>query len=266
MIVRFKAKSDFLSAAYCFVVMWLSTIQGKHILHAVFVNILHALWIFWSLSLFLCSWKEKVHVWPRWRSSYRRKPRPTVRLHWPTLSWRISCWYNTQPPVLCLHIVISFLVSSLAQPLADTQSAEFWSSAITWVTFYVFWMSCRFSRNHKFTIYTDCIGPVLSVFWSQEKNSTIQHYQSLMSKKQRDYQQSLEKCKKSQSQQFTEQQHRIEMVEYIFVFVSSAFSPLNPSSTFSHASPLKSLSFLSTELCLISHKRFFSITLKFTYK
>lgn len=45
-------------------------------------------------------------------------------------------------------------------------------------------------------------------FCLQEKNSTIQHYQSLMAKKQREYQQSLEKSKTSQ----TEQQHRLEMV------------------------------------------------------
>lgn len=47
-------------------------------------------------------------------------------------------------------------------------------------------------------------------FCSQEKNSTIQHYQSLMAKKQKEYQQSLEKSKTSQ----TEQQHSLEMVKY----------------------------------------------------
>lgn len=47
-------------------------------------------------------------------------------------------------------------------------------------------------------------------FCSQEKNSTIQHYQSLMAKKQREYQQSLEKSKTSQ----TERQHNLEMVKY----------------------------------------------------
>lgn len=47
-------------------------------------------------------------------------------------------------------------------------------------------------------------------FCSQEKNSTIQHYQSLMAKKQKEYQQSLEKSKTSQ----TEQQHSLEMVNY----------------------------------------------------
>lgn len=43
----------------------------------------------------------------------------------------------------------------------------------------------------------------------QEKSGTIQHYQSLMAKKQREYQQSLEKSKTFQ----TEQQHRLEMVQ-----------------------------------------------------
>ncbi|XP_031153874.1 coiled-coil domain-containing protein 18 isoform X2 [Sander lucioperca] len=46
-----------------------------------------------------------------------------------------------------------------------------------------------------------------------EKTSTLQHYQSLMTKKQREYQQSLEKCKTSQSQEFTAQQHRIKMLQ-----------------------------------------------------
>ncbi len=48
-----------------------------------------------------------------------------------------------------------------------------------------------------------------------------------MTKKQREYQQSLEKCKKSQSQQFTEQQHRIEMVIYNYIFVLLTFSLVN---------------------------------------
>nr|XP_057923330.1 coiled-coil domain-containing protein 18-like isoform X1 [Doryrhamphus excisus] len=47
----------------------------------------------------------------------------------------------------------------------------------------------------------------------QEKTSTLQHYQSLMSKKQREYQQSLEKAKQSHTQQCTEQQHRIDMLQ-----------------------------------------------------
>ncbi|KAM9719760.1 coiled-coil domain-containing protein 18 isoform 1-T1 [Menidia menidia] len=46
-----------------------------------------------------------------------------------------------------------------------------------------------------------------------EKSSTLQHYQSLMSKKQREFQQTLEKCKQSQSQQLIEQKHRIEMLQ-----------------------------------------------------
>nr|XP_020471831.1 coiled-coil domain-containing protein 18 isoform X2 [Monopterus albus] len=46
-----------------------------------------------------------------------------------------------------------------------------------------------------------------------EKTSTLQHYQSLMTKKQRDYQQSLDKSKKSHSEQWMEQQHRIEMLQ-----------------------------------------------------
>uniref|UniRef100_A0A8D3A116 Coiled-coil domain containing 18 n=1 Tax=Scophthalmus maximus TaxID=52904 RepID=A0A8D3A116_SCOMX len=46
-----------------------------------------------------------------------------------------------------------------------------------------------------------------------EKTSTLQHYQSLMTKRQRDYQQSLDRCKRSQSEQCTEQQHRIEMLQ-----------------------------------------------------
>ncbi|XP_019733265.1 coiled-coil domain-containing protein 18 [Hippocampus comes] len=47
----------------------------------------------------------------------------------------------------------------------------------------------------------------------QEKTSTLQHYQTLMSKKQREYQQSLEKTKQSHSQQCTEQQHRIDVLQ-----------------------------------------------------
>ncbi|XP_068605304.1 coiled-coil domain-containing protein 18 [Brachionichthys hirsutus] len=46
-----------------------------------------------------------------------------------------------------------------------------------------------------------------------EKASAVQHYQALVTKKQREYQQSLEKCTNSQSQQFTEQQHRMEMLQ-----------------------------------------------------
>lgn len=49
----------------------------------------------------------------------------------------------------------------------------------------------------------------------------LQHYQSLMTKKQTEYQQSLERFKNSQSQQFTEQQHRIEMVIYSYIFSST---------------------------------------------
>ncbi|CAB1429621.1 unnamed protein product [Pleuronectes platessa] len=46
-----------------------------------------------------------------------------------------------------------------------------------------------------------------------EKTNSVQHYQTMMTKKQREYQQSLDKCKRSQSQQGTEQQHRIEMFQ-----------------------------------------------------
>lgn len=46
----------------------------------------------------------------------------------------------------------------------------------------------------------------------QEKMSTVEHYQTLMSKKQREYQQSLDRCKKAQAQEQTEQQHKVEMV------------------------------------------------------
>lgn len=60
-----------------------------------------------------------------------------------------------------------------------------------------------------FTLPSLCI---FDRFESQEKNNTIQHYQSLLSKKQREYQQSLENLNKCQSQQFTEQQHRVELV------------------------------------------------------
>ncbi|XP_051944107.1 coiled-coil domain-containing protein 18 isoform X1 [Hippocampus zosterae] len=47
----------------------------------------------------------------------------------------------------------------------------------------------------------------------QEKTSALQHYQTLMSKKQREYQQSLEKTKQSHSQQCTEQKHRIDVLQ-----------------------------------------------------
>ncbi|KAM8849404.1 coiled-coil domain-containing protein 18 isoform 2-T5 [Spinachia spinachia] len=46
-----------------------------------------------------------------------------------------------------------------------------------------------------------------------ELENQLLHYQSLMTKKQREYQQSLDKCKKAQSQQLTEQQHRMEMLQ-----------------------------------------------------
>ncbi|KAF3858777.1 hypothetical protein F7725_011978 [Dissostichus mawsoni] len=46
-----------------------------------------------------------------------------------------------------------------------------------------------------------------------EKKATVQHYQSMMSKKQKEYQQSLENCQNSQSHQLTEHQHRIEMLQ-----------------------------------------------------
>uniref|UniRef100_A0A3Q4M603 Coiled-coil domain containing 18 n=1 Tax=Neolamprologus brichardi TaxID=32507 RepID=A0A3Q4M603_NEOBR len=46
----------------------------------------------------------------------------------------------------------------------------------------------------------------------KEKTSSVQHYQSLLTKKQREHQQSLEKCQQSHSHQFTEQQQRIQMV------------------------------------------------------
>lgn len=41
------------------------------------------------------SWKEKVLVQLHWRSSCRRNPQPTARLHWPTPSWRASYRCNT---------------------------------------------------------------------------------------------------------------------------------------------------------------------------
>lgn len=40
-----------------------------------------------------------------------------------------------------------------------------------------------------------------------------------MAKKQREYQQSVEKCKKLQSEELTEQQHRLEMVKYNTSFI-----------------------------------------------
>uniref|UniRef100_A0A665UH12 Coiled-coil domain containing 18 n=1 Tax=Echeneis naucrates TaxID=173247 RepID=A0A665UH12_ECHNA len=46
-----------------------------------------------------------------------------------------------------------------------------------------------------------------------DKTSTLQHYQSLMTKKQREYQQSLDKCKRLHSQQSLEQQHRIQTLQ-----------------------------------------------------
>ena len=54
----------------------------------------------------------------------------------------------------------------------------------------------------------------------QEKTSALQHYQSLMTRKQREYQQTLERCEGSQSQRLTEQQHRIEMVTITLLFCS----------------------------------------------
>lgn len=112
------------------------------------------------LSLFHFSWKEKVHVWLHWRNSYRRKPRPTVRLHWRTLSWRINYWYNT-PPMFYFHILVLFLIFSLIKPLPDMKSSEFWSltaTFLTWVTMCTFLMSSLFvsysSHYQKSSIYT----------------------------------------------------------------------------------------------------------------
>lgn len=67
-----------------------------------------------------------------------------------------------------------------------------------------------------------------------------------MTKKQKEYQQSLDKCKQSQSQQLMEQQHRIEMVIHSYTFVSLSFSPLNLQP------PL--LLFSSTNLHFISYR------------
>ncbi|XP_047223128.1 coiled-coil domain-containing protein 18 [Girardinichthys multiradiatus] len=47
----------------------------------------------------------------------------------------------------------------------------------------------------------------------KDKSSSIQHYQTLISKKQKEYQQSLEQFKQSHSNQLAEQQHRIEMLQ-----------------------------------------------------
>lgn len=70
------------------------------------------------LSLFPFSWKEKVHVWLRWRNSYRRKPQPTARLHWPTPSLRNSYWYSTVTlSVLHIFHVLFFLSDDINKPL-----------------------------------------------------------------------------------------------------------------------------------------------------
>ncbi|KAM9789151.1 coiled-coil domain-containing protein 18 [Neosynchiropus ocellatus] len=47
----------------------------------------------------------------------------------------------------------------------------------------------------------------------QEKTNTLQYYQTLMSRRQREYQQALDKCQKSQDQQSSEHRHRIEMLQ-----------------------------------------------------
>lgn len=66
-------------------------------------------------------------------------------------------------------------------------------------------------------------------FKSQERNNTIQHYQSLLSTKQREYQQSLENVNKCQSQQFTEQQHRVELVNtFCSTRLSASLSEILP--------------------------------------
>lgn len=77
------------------------------------------------------------------------------------------------------------------------------------------WFKCSFSTCRKSTANQTL---VLFSFWSKEKTSSAQHYQTLLTKKQREYQQSLEKCQQSHSHQFTEQQQRIQMVIFSFVF------------------------------------------------
>lgn len=52
---------------------------------------------------------------------------------------------------------------------------------------------------------------------SQEKASAIQHYQSVMTKKQRDFQQALDKSKKARADQCKELQDRVELVSIVFV-------------------------------------------------
>lgn len=73
-------------------------------------------------------------------------------------------------------------------------------------------MTSVFLVSLKTNLCLHCLHCIFGHFKSQEKNNTIQHYQSLLTKKQREYQQSLEKMNKCQSQQFTEQQHRVELV------------------------------------------------------
>ncbi|XP_032421584.1 coiled-coil domain-containing protein 18 isoform X1 [Xiphophorus hellerii] len=47
----------------------------------------------------------------------------------------------------------------------------------------------------------------------KEKSSSVQHYQVLMSRKQKEHQKALDQCKQSHSKQLAEQQHRIEMLQ-----------------------------------------------------
>lgn len=61
----------------------------------------------------------------------------------------------------------------------------------------------------------------------QEKASSIQHYQSVMTKKQREFQQALEKCKKAHSEQNKELQDRVEVVCVCVVSLYSVFTPLS---------------------------------------
>ncbi|TNN69827.1 Cytoskeletal protein Sojo [Liparis tanakae] len=69
--------------------------------------------------------------------------------------------------------------------------------------------------SHYQSLHTELLDKVsqAAATEKEEKTSNLQHYQSLMTKKQKEYQQSLDKCKQSQSQQLMEQQHRIEMLQ-----------------------------------------------------
>ncbi|XP_008431594.1 coiled-coil domain-containing protein 18 [Poecilia reticulata] len=47
----------------------------------------------------------------------------------------------------------------------------------------------------------------------KEKSSSVQHYQGLMSRKQKEHQKALDQCKQTHSKHLAEQQHRIEMLQ-----------------------------------------------------